>query len=239
VNEQEFDLSQCSVLRLLLPHINRVNRIDKTVWAGGKAFKNYLEVACGKAAFKKSRLIDLLHELPSRESHIPRDKLYSLRSLALDGASVNVDYDSSNEYVMLQFANLLQGSLCFCTWAQLDHGFDRPEWPGDWKFERAVWPEDGESPEDDESHHPRTLWPEDEGEQSPRSMSPEDKGPPLPRPPYLSTNELAHSTLFSSISSVNSTEPSSIGELASQAERAIETHSVSSVSSVDWGQLGF
>jgi hypothetical protein len=53
---------------------------------------------------------------------------------------------------------------------------------------------------------------------------------------YLSTSELAHSTLFSSVSSVNSTEPSSIGELASQAERAIETHSVNSV---DWGSWGF
>jgi predicted transcriptional regulator len=56
---------------------------------------------------------------------------------------------------------------------------------------------------------------------------------------YLSTSELAHSTLFRSVSSVNSTEPSSIGELASQAERAIRTHSLSSLSSVDRGCWGF
>jgi hypothetical protein len=122
VNKWEFDMSKCSVLRLLLPHINLEESPDsgeESVWSGGKAFNTYLEAACGKSAFQKARLIDLLHELPRRESHIPRDRLYSLRSLTSDGASIGVDYDSTNEHVMLQFLNFLKDSLCLCTWMQL------------------------------------------------------------------------------------------------------------------------
>jgi hypothetical protein len=102
--------------------VRRLPGAKHLVWTIGKAFKSYLEVACGKSVFEKGRLVDLLHELPSVKCHIARDRLYSLRSIALGGESIKVDYDSSRQQVMLQSLEILKDSLCFCTCMQVVDG---------------------------------------------------------------------------------------------------------------------
>jgi hypothetical protein len=67
----------------------------------------------------KRRLIDLLHFLPFRESHIPRDQIYSLRAIAEDGCLIPVNYGSSDNRFAEDFCKVLVNSksMCLCSLA--------------------------------------------------------------------------------------------------------------------------
>ncbi|KAF2821937.1 HET-domain-containing protein, partial [Ophiobolus disseminans] len=114
VNDSEFDPSQCSALRLLLPDINTDDvRYPSTVrgWSGSNAFNTYLQVACKKKIYEKKKLVDLFEELPRRQCQIPRDQIYSLLSLASDTTSISVDYGSSDEQFISHVLDTFEDSL--------------------------------------------------------------------------------------------------------------------------------
>lgn len=65
------------------------------------------------------RLIDLLHDLPFRESFLPRDHIYSLHAIVLDGDLIPVNYGSSDNQFVDGFCTVLakSGSLGLCALA--------------------------------------------------------------------------------------------------------------------------
>jgi hypothetical protein len=135
VNESEFDLSECPFLRLLLPGINQ----NGGEWDTAKVFDTYLQVMCGKTTFKQRRLIDLFHDLPRRESQIPRDRIYSLFSLASDVSLVSVDYDTTDNHLIRQILDVFGDSLCFCSWMQLANALEYATQPRPNKHEELVF----------------------------------------------------------------------------------------------------
>lgn len=64
-------------------------------------------------------LWDLLQILTGRESSIPRDRIYSLLSIAEDGGDVPIDYGTSDEQFVVSLVNSLRGSACLCSIARL------------------------------------------------------------------------------------------------------------------------
>ncbi|CAO2647079.1 Nn.00g080010.m01.CDS01 [Neocucurbitaria sp. VM-36] len=107
--------------------------ISKTIDQSSKGsdtasiLSTYLRVMAGEqgAQLKKSRtplkrrLIELLHYLPFRESHIPRDHIYSLRAIAEDGYLIPVNYGSSDNRFAEDFCMVLpkSKSMCLCSLA--------------------------------------------------------------------------------------------------------------------------
>jgi hypothetical protein len=63
----------------------------------------------------KRTLLGLLHDLAGRQCQIPRDLVYSLLSIADDGARLTVDYGSSDEDFLVNLVKSVQPSLCVCT----------------------------------------------------------------------------------------------------------------------------
>jgi hypothetical protein len=121
--------------------LKRINSIfpwmSKTITASSKGsdaariLGTYIRVMAGgqeahstKDRMKlKRRLIDLLHFLPFRESHLPRDHIYSLRAIAQDGFRIPVDYGSSDNQFAEDFCKVLatSKSMCFCSLACIAH----------------------------------------------------------------------------------------------------------------------
>lgn len=84
------------------------------VYTRTQTFNTYLGALCESQKVVGSRLISLFHLLPGRECENPRDRIYSLRSIASDGASIAVDYDSSDKEVLFQLLGVFKNSLCPC-----------------------------------------------------------------------------------------------------------------------------
>jgi hypothetical protein len=119
VKGQEIELlKSLAALSMLLPGINKRGWATKpqgVSWnADMRIFNTYLEVLCGRREFQQKSLIELLHELPRRQSLIPRDRIYSLLSLASDAASVSIDYARSDQNFFLHMLDMFRGSMCLC-----------------------------------------------------------------------------------------------------------------------------
>jgi hypothetical protein len=125
----EVEPARLSTLRMMLPGVNKRGSADhptgwgwgprKGKWSGPRVVNTYLEVLYKKPYAGKSRLIDLLHELPRRVSEIPRDRIYSLLSIASDASAVPVDYAGSDHHLLLRLLNLYRSSMCLCLWTNL------------------------------------------------------------------------------------------------------------------------
>ena len=72
----------------------------------------------------RRQLIHLLHHLPVRASHVPRDRFYSLRAVAEDCQSLPVNYQSSDQEVLVQLCRTMHDSLCFCSLAYAGRALD-------------------------------------------------------------------------------------------------------------------
>jgi hypothetical protein len=123
VNEFELELASIPAIGMLLPGINRrgwAEKPDGVSWDSDmRVFNTYLEALCGKRKFVKKRLIDLFHELPKRESQLPRDRIYSLLSLTTDARLISVDYAKPDVDVLIQTLYTSRRSLCLCLWSYL------------------------------------------------------------------------------------------------------------------------
>jgi hypothetical protein len=80
-------------------------------------FSTYLQAMTGWTDLRNQSLINLFHTLPSRESEKPRDRIYSLFSIASDSASIPVDYGCSDADVFLDVLGALHKSMCVCFWS--------------------------------------------------------------------------------------------------------------------------
>jgi hypothetical protein len=89
-----------------------------------RIFKHYLKKMCGRSLFRDLGLIDLLHELPGRQCERPRDRIYSLLSIAIDSDCISVDYGSSDTDVLLHVARVFRRSMCVCFWFYLVNTFE-------------------------------------------------------------------------------------------------------------------
>jgi hypothetical protein len=67
----------------------------------------------------KSNVLDLSRFLRRRECQIPRDRIYSLRSIAEDGRKIPVDYGASDEQCFKQVLRALSDSMCMCSSAHV------------------------------------------------------------------------------------------------------------------------
>jgi hypothetical protein len=67
----------------------------------------------------ENNVLDISHFLRRRESQIPRDRIYSLRSIAQDGPRVRVDYGASDTQCLLQVFHSLSDSICLCSLAHI------------------------------------------------------------------------------------------------------------------------
>ncbi|KAH7091925.1 heterokaryon incompatibility protein-domain-containing protein, partial [Paraphoma chrysanthemicola] len=95
INHFEVEPVRFSAIGILLPNITL-----------GKLFNTYLEVLCGKRNIANLSLLDLLNEVPGRESQIPRDRIYSLLSIASDAANVPIDYASLDSSLFLSLLSI-------------------------------------------------------------------------------------------------------------------------------------
>jgi hypothetical protein len=84
-----------------------------------RVLSTYLEALCNRKTIAGRKLIELLHELPSRESKYPRDRVYSLLAIATDTATFPVDYASSDYDLLHHLRSLCCDSFCLCVWSYL------------------------------------------------------------------------------------------------------------------------
>jgi hypothetical protein len=80
-------------------------------------FSTLLAAMTGRSDLRNQSLVNLFHRLPSRESQRPRDRIYSLLSIASDAALIPVDYGSSDVDVFLDVLGALSKSMCVCFWS--------------------------------------------------------------------------------------------------------------------------
>ncbi|KAI8942054.1 hypothetical protein NX059_000156 [Plenodomus lindquistii] len=80
-----------------------------------RVFTTYLD-AFEKRATSRQKLIKLFYQLPGRLCQYPRDRIYSLRDLASDAASISVDYDAPISSVLLQLLCIYRTEMCVCFW---------------------------------------------------------------------------------------------------------------------------
>lgn len=112
-NNSEVEVGKVPGISKLLPR-HSLSYIHPQVYIRMQTFYTYLGALCESVKVVGSRFISLFHLLPGRESENPRDRIYSLRSIASDGASIAVDYDSSDKEVLFQLLEIFKHSLCPC-----------------------------------------------------------------------------------------------------------------------------
>jgi hypothetical protein len=111
----------------ILPSISKTIAASSNGGDTARILSTYLRVMAGEheahsnntRTTLKRRLIDLLHFLPFRASHIPRDQIYSLRAIAEDGHLIPVNYGSSDNQFAEEFCGVLAKSkaMCLCSLA--------------------------------------------------------------------------------------------------------------------------
>ncbi|KAH7374270.1 heterokaryon incompatibility protein-domain-containing protein [Pyrenochaeta sp. MPI-SDFR-AT-0127] len=126
VNDFEFEPARFSAFGLLLPGIHKNGNefasglLNGSSWnSNTRVFNTYLEVMCGKRMNLKNSLVDLFHQLPRKGSRFPRDRIYSLRSVALNAATIPVDYASSDNDVLIHLLHVFRNSICLCLWSYM------------------------------------------------------------------------------------------------------------------------
>ncbi|KAF2452220.1 hypothetical protein P171DRAFT_426588 [Karstenula rhodostoma CBS 690.94] len=87
-------------------------------------FRTYLKIVCStQGSFDTWRslpgsekgLWNLLQSFTGRESYIPRDRIYSLISIAEDGGTIPVDYGVPEDEFVVSLVNALRESTCLCS----------------------------------------------------------------------------------------------------------------------------
>jgi hypothetical protein len=123
VNNMEVEARRLSTMRGLLGYINTVEprrKVDFEHWTPGlRLFQTYLDAMCGRTPFREQKLTTLFHELPGRQSERPRDRIYSLLSIAANRGRLPVDYGCSDIDVLLHIVRMFQTSMCVCLWLYL------------------------------------------------------------------------------------------------------------------------
>jgi hypothetical protein len=115
----EVDPRKMADLYHSLPKINPTGNFERAeLWHPDVfLFSRYLRAMTGWTGLRNQSLINLFHTLPSRESEKPRDRIYSLLSIASDAASIPVDYGCSDTDVFLDVLGALHKSMCVCFWS--------------------------------------------------------------------------------------------------------------------------
>jgi hypothetical protein len=65
-----------------------------------RSFEAHMKVICGTKSLANMSMLELLNELPERKNQVPRDRIYSLMSMASDAAKFRIDYASSDDVVL-------------------------------------------------------------------------------------------------------------------------------------------
>jgi hypothetical protein len=133
--ETEIGIAELKALALLFPHLDSIFLASKTVTNSAhckdmvQTMELYLRIMVGDKNTSlakrgglgefENNMLDLSRFLRHRESQIPRDRIYSLRSIAKDGDKITVDYGTSDKECMLQVLKSLNDSLCLCSLAHI------------------------------------------------------------------------------------------------------------------------
>lgn len=84
-----------------------------------QVFSTYMRELCGESLIYERSLIFLFHELPKRKCENPRDRIYSLYSVASDAAALSIRYEAPICTVLTELLYHLKKSLCPCLWIYL------------------------------------------------------------------------------------------------------------------------
>ncbi|EUC47970.1 hypothetical protein COCMIDRAFT_45411, partial [Bipolaris oryzae ATCC 44560] len=109
-NNSEVEVGKVPGISKLVPDRGQSDSHPR-VYTRTQTFHTYLGALCESQKVMGSSFISLFHVLPGRECENPRDRIYSLRSIASDGASIVVDYDSSDKEVLFQLLGVFKNSL--------------------------------------------------------------------------------------------------------------------------------
>jgi hypothetical protein len=123
VNDKEVEAKRLSAMHWLLGYINLLEprrKVDVENWTPGlRLFQTYLDAMCGRTSFREQKLTTLFHKLPGRQSERPRDRIYSLLSIAVNRGRLPVDYGCSDLDVLLHIVRMFETSMCVCLWLYL------------------------------------------------------------------------------------------------------------------------
>lgn len=89
-----------------------------------RLFTSYLDAWKGNTT--KTSLVRLLERFDGRKSELPRDRLYSLFSVASDTQSFPIDYESTEKDVFLHALHHFRDSMCLWLWNMLVDVLENP-----------------------------------------------------------------------------------------------------------------
>lgn len=143
VNETELEPMQtswisCGLLAGINDHEGDVWLEPETWDSDTQVFSTYMNVLCKQTKMlANEKMVSLFHRLPGRLSTNPRDRIYSLLSIATDAGSITVDYEGPDRDVLVQVLRLYSTSMCVCFWFYMvdmlncwlepDDGFEHKE----------------------------------------------------------------------------------------------------------------
>ena len=78
-------------------------------------FRRYMDHIRGKKIIQRAPLVSLLDSFPNQLCGIPRDRVYSLLSLATDGDQVAVNYGASTKEFIFGIIKACASSMCLCS----------------------------------------------------------------------------------------------------------------------------
>jgi hypothetical protein len=117
--EIEVGTAELQAVAILLPTLENMkskymfqNHPDRTTRMTGI----YVQVMAKQSSRSFERnMLDLSRILRGRDCHIPRDRIYSLRSIAHDGGRITVSYGTTDAECLLQAIDDLHMPMCFCS----------------------------------------------------------------------------------------------------------------------------
>jgi hypothetical protein len=117
------EIAQAKSLSLLADDVELDSRLLRYIvqipWYPEKSrndsFLSHISIARGRRLLHGKPLVALLEELPDRHCQIPRDRIYSLLTLAAEGAKVKVHYDISGIDVVCDVMEACETSACICS----------------------------------------------------------------------------------------------------------------------------
>lgn len=128
VNNFEMEPARCSSSGLAYPNVSSIKQASWTEDASWNQnmylFNTYIQVMCGRKKILGESLVNILHQLPRKGSWLPRDRIYSLRSVASDGARIRIDYGSTDSQVLINLLEVFRRSMCLCFWSYLANILD-------------------------------------------------------------------------------------------------------------------
>lgn len=122
MNDFETEPAQFSRISGIVANMNKIPASENSnmrLRTQVKLFNSYLQALCEKSKISKRPLAMLLHLFPGRECEIPRDRIYSLLSIASDAESFPVDYGSKEGTVLSNALDHLSRSMCLCSWLNI------------------------------------------------------------------------------------------------------------------------